>query len=53
MCHILAMYMDVVMEGEERSRLSVVQMDNLRVLFGIKGIYRMPNARVRELCSEN
>ena len=47
------MYMDVVMEGEESSRLSVVQMDNLRVLFGIKRTYRMPNARVRDLCSEN
>ena len=31
----------------ERSRIKVVQMDNLRNLLGIR---RMGNARIRELC---
>ena len=32
------------------SRIRVVQMDNLRGLFGIGRMDRFPNARIRELC---
>ena len=35
---------------EERSRIRVVQMDNLRGLLGIRRMDRVPNARIRELC---
>ena len=35
---------------KERSRLRAVQMDNLRGLLGIRRVYRVPNARIRELC---
>ena len=35
---------------KERSRVRVVQMDNLRGLLGIKRMDRIPNARIRELC---
>ena len=34
----------------ERSRFRAVQMDNLRLLLGIRRVDRVPNARVRELC---
>ena len=37
------------MEGE-RSRVRVVQMDNLRGLLGIRKMDRIQNAQVRELC---
>ena len=35
---------------EERSRIRVVQMDNLRGLLGIRRMNRVPNAKIRELC---
>ena len=35
---------------KERSMIRDVQMDNLRALFGIKRVNRVPNARIRELC---
>ena len=35
---------------KERSRIRAVQMDNLRGLLGIRRIYRVPNAWIRELC---
>ena len=35
---------------EERSRIRVVQMDNLRGLVGIRRMDKVPNARIRELC---
>ena len=35
---------------KERSRISVVQMDNLRDLLGIKRMDKVPNVWVRELC---
>ena len=43
------------MEVRQRYRMSIsriraVQMNNLRSLLGIRRIYTMPNARVRELC---
>ena len=34
---------------KEISRIRAVQMDNLRVLLGIRG-YIVPNARIREFC---
>ena len=39
------------MEGEERSRMRDVQMDNLRGLLGITKMEdRIPNAWIKELC---
>ena len=38
------------MQKKERSRIRAVQLDNLRRLLGISRIYRVPNARIRELC---
>ena len=35
---------------KERSRIRVVQMDNLRGLLGIRRMDRVPYARIRELC---
>ena len=35
---------------KERPRIRAVQMDNLRGLFGIRRIDRVPNARIRKLC---
>ena len=35
---------------KERSRISNVQMDNLRGLLGIRRIDKVPNALIRELC---
>ena len=35
---------------KKRSRISIVQMDNLRGLLGIRGMDRVPNARMREFC---
>ena len=41
----------MVWREKERSKISyVVQMDNLKGLFGMKRIDRMPNAQVREMC---
>ena len=37
------------MEGEERSRIRVVQMDNFRGLLGIWRVDRGADARIREL----
>ena len=34
---------------EKRSRISAVQMDNLRGLVGIRRVDKMPNAFIREL----
>ena len=35
---------------KKRSRIRVIQMDNLRSLLGIRRMDRVPNARIRELC---
>ena len=35
---------------EERSRISAVQMDNLRGLLGIWRMDKVLNARIRQLC---
>ena len=35
---------------KEKSRIKVVQIDNLRGLLNIRSIDRVPNARVRVLC---
>ena len=37
-------------EKKERSRIKVVQLDNLRGLLGIRRMDRVPNAQIRELC---
>ena len=38
------------MEGEgERSRIRAVHMDNLKGFLGIRRMYRVPNARIRDL----
>ena len=36
---------------KEKSRIRAVQMDNLRGLLGIRRIYRVSAARIRELCA--
>ena len=36
-------------QEKERSRISAVQMDNLRGLLGTRRLDRVPNARIREL----
>ena len=35
---------------KERSRIRAVQMDNLRRFLGIRGMDRVLNAQIRELC---
>ena len=35
---------------EERSRIRVVPIDNLKGFLGIRRIDRVPNAQIRELC---
>ena len=35
---------------KERSRIRVEQMDNLRVLLGIRKMNRVPNPQIRKLC---
>ena len=40
----------ILWRKEERSRNTAVQMDNLRGLFGIRRMDRVPNARISELC---
>ena len=35
---------------KERSRVRAIQMDNLRGLLGIRRMYRVPNAWIKELC---
>ena len=46
---ILCMVGDNDMEGEEIPRIWALQIDNLRGLLEIKGMDKVPNARVREL----
>ena len=40
----------IMLWKEERSRIRAAQKDNLRDLLGIRRMYRVPNARIRELC---
>ena len=37
-------------QKEERSRIRVVKMENIRVLLGIRRMDRVPNAWIKELC---
>ena len=37
-------------KGKERSKISAVQIDNLKGLLGIRRVIRVPNARIREMC---
>ena len=36
---------------KERPRIRAMKMNNIRGLLGVRRLYRIPNARVRELCS--
>ena len=46
---LVFMYVETMIWLEkERSRIRVVQMDNLRGLLGIRGIDKVSNARIRE-----
>ena len=42
----------MIEKEKERSRIMVLQMDNLRGLLGIKKMDKVPNARIRELSGE-
>ena len=46
----ILMYGSETLLWKERSRIMAVRMDNLRVLFGIRRMDRVPSARIRELC---
>ena len=41
---------EIMLGKEERSIISALQMDNLRGLLFIKGMDRVPNARIKQLC---
>ena len=49
---LVLMYVSETMlwKEKERSRVKVVQMDNLRGLLGIRRMDRVLNAWIRELC---
>ena len=40
----------VIWREKERTRISAVQMGNLRGLLGIRRMNKVPNARIRQLC---
>ena len=40
----------MIWRQKERSRIRVVQLDNLRGLLGIRRMVRVLNARIRQLC---
>ena len=40
----------MIWREEKRSRIRVVQMDNLRGLLGIWRMDKVPNARIRQFC---
>ena len=40
----------MIWRKKERSRIRGVQMDNLRGLLGIRRMYKVPNAWIRQLC---
>ena len=44
--------MRLLRKEKERSRVSAVQMENLKGLLGIRRMDRVQNARIRELCGE-
>ena len=44
------MYGSETMFWKERSRIRVVQVDNLRGLIGMRRMDRVPNFRIRESC---
>ena len=41
----------MIWKEKERSRIKTVQMDNLRGLLGVRRVDKIPNARIRQLCS--
>ena len=40
----------MIWREKERFRIKTVQMDNLRGLLGIRGMDKVPNAGIRQLC---
>ena len=40
----------MIWREKERSRIKAVKIDNLRGLLGIRRMYKVPNARIRQLC---
>ena len=40
----------MIWREKEKSRIMVVQMDNLRGLLGIRRMDKVPNTRIRKLC---
>ena len=46
----LRMAVRMLWKEKERSRIMVVQRDNLRGLLSIRRVNRVPNAWIRELC---
>ena len=40
----------MIWRENERSRIRVVQMDNLKGLVGIRRMDKVPNAQIRQLC---
>ena len=40
----------MIWREKERSKIRGVQMDNLRGQLGIRGMDKVPNARIRQLC---
>ena len=49
-CLFLHMVVRMLWRAKERSRIRVVQMDNLRGLLGIRRMDKVPNAQIRKLC---
>ena len=47
MKHCLYMFLCMLWKEKERVRIRVIQMDNLRGLLGIRGMDRVPHARIR------
>ena len=40
----------ILWKEKQRSRITAVEMDSLSGLLGIRGMDKVPNARIRELC---
>ena len=48
--HCWCLFLCMVVRGRRRSTIRAVQMDNLEGLLGIRGMDKVPNARIRQLC---
>ena len=53
-CWCIFLYMNETMiwKEEESSRIRAVQIDNIKVLLGIKKMDKVPNPWIRDLCSD-